>query len=32
MYPVNDSPVHGEYDGETFSSVSQSVGKLQLFL
>ena len=31
-YPVIDSPVHGKHDGETFSSVPQSVGKLQPFL
>ena len=31
-YPVIDSPVHGEHNGETFSSVPQSVDKLQLFL
>ena len=31
-YPVIDSPVHGKQDGETFSSASQSVGKLQPFL
>ena len=27
-----DSPVDGERDGETFSSIPQFVGKLQLFL
>ena len=31
-YPVIDSPVHGKHDGENFSSVPQSVGKLQPFL
>ena len=31
-YPVLDSPVHGEHNGEKFSSVPQSVDKLQQFL
>ena len=30
-YPVIDPPVHGEHDGEKFSSIPQSLRKQQPF-
>ena len=30
-YPIVSSPIHGAHDGEIFSSVCQSVRKLQPF-